>query len=594
MVTEVFAMKLTVTKSKNSTCFYVQKSIRKPDGKVTTVTVEKLGNLDAVKTRAAGQDPFVWARNYVEELNRLQYEEQKSVMVSYNPSKLISKDMQQSFNCGYLFLQDIYYALGLDRICSKISKRHQFQYDLNDILSKLIYTRILYPSSKLASHEMAKKLLEQPSYEVHDIYRALDVIVKENDYIQSELYKNSLKVIERDKNILYYDTTNYYFEIEIEGDFRRYGKSKEHRPNPIVGMGLFMDRDGIPLACTAFPGSNEQPTMLPLEKKIINDFGIKNLVVCTDSGLSSMEMRKFNDRKLFGEQIRGFITVQSIKKLGEDLQNWALDPNGWKLPGVTAEYCLDDLDDEADRDKIFYKERWIKEDISAKKEKAGVKPLEQRLIISYSIRYRDYLRKIRNGQVTRAQKMIDRGDARKTNEQNNPRRFIKTDAVTVDGEIAEEMLSSLDTGKVSEEERYDGFYAVCTNLEDQPISEIIRINKKRWQVEECFRILKTDFKARPVHMQLEDRIKAHFLTCFLALYVYRILEKKVGEKYSCEQLLDTLRNMNLVKAQDNAGYIPAYTRTDITDTLHETFGFRTDYQISSNRSIRGIIGKTKK
>lgn len=587
-------MKLTITKSKNSTCFYVQKSIRKPDGRISTVTVEKLGNLDAVRTRAAGQDPFEWAKNYVEELNRRQYEEKKAILVSYAPTKLICKDEQVSFNCGYLFLQDIYYSLGLDRICTKISKKHQFQYNLNDILSKLVYTRILYPSSKLSSYDMAKKLLEQPSYQVHDIYRALDVLIEENDFIQSELYKNSRKVVERNTDILYYDTTNYYFEIEIEDDHRKYGKSKEHRPNPIVGMGLFIDHDGIPLACTVFPGSNEQPTLLPLEKKLIKDFGIENLVVCTDSGLSSAEMRKFNDRQLFGQQVRSFITVQSLKKIKKNLQEWALDPDGWKLPGDEKIYCLNDLDDDVDKEKIFYKERWIKEDISAKKEMFGVKPLEQRLIVSYSIKYRDYLRAIRNGQVDRAQKMIERGDDRKTNEQNNPRRFIQTDSATADGEIADQKRSYLNTDKISDEERFDGFYAVCTNLEQQPISEILRINKKRWQVEACFRILKTDFKARPVHMQLENRIKAHFLTCFLALYIYRILEKKTGEKYSCEQLLDTLRNMNLVKAPENSGYIPAYTRTDITDTLHEIFGFRTDYQISTARTIRSTIGKTKK
>lgn len=594
MSMEVITLKLTITKSKNSTCFYVQKSIRKPDGKISTVTVEKLGNLDIVRTRANGQDPFVWAKNYVEELNKMQYEEKKNILVSYAPTKLINKDEQLSFNCGYLFLQDVYYSLGLNRICAKISKKHQFQYDLNDILSKLVYTRILYPSSKLSSYEMAKKLLEQPSYQIHDIYRALDVLVKENDFIQSELYKNSLKIIERNKNILYYDTTNYYFEIEMEDEHRKYGKSKEHRPNPIVGMGLFIDHDGIPLACTVFPGSNEQPTLLPLEKKIINDFGIENLVVCTDSGLSSTEMRKFNNLELFGEQIRGFITVQSLKKIKKELQEWALNPNGWKLPGDKKEYCLDTLDDDADKEKIYYKEKWIKEDISAKKEKAGIKPLEQRFIVSYSLKYRDYLRAIRNEQIERAKKLIDKGDDCKTNEQNNPRRFIKTDSATADGEIADQKQSYLNMKKISEEEKFDGFYAICTNLDHQPISEILRVNQKRWQVEECFRIMKTDFKSRPVFLQRDDRIKAHFLTCFLALYIYRILEKKISKKYTCTQILDTLRNMNLIKAPDNAGYTPAYTRTDITDTLHETFGFRTDYQISSSQSMRKVIGKTKK
>lgn len=257
-------MKLTTTKSKNSVCFYVQKTVRKPDGKVTTVTVERLGNLDAVKARAGKQDPYQWARDYVEELNRKEYDEQKEIIVSFSPQKIIGKDMQRSFNCGYLFLQDIYYDLKLDRICHAIEKKHSFKYDLNEIMSRLVYSRILYPASKLGTTNLSRKLLEQPSFAVEDVYRALSVIAEENDFIQSELYKNSQKVIERRKDILYYDTTNYYFEIETEDDARKYGKSKENRPNPIVGMGLFMDHDGIPLACTVFPGSNEKPTLLPL------------------------------------------------------------------------------------------------------------------------------------------------------------------------------------------------------------------------------------------------------------------------------------------------------------------------------------------
>ena len=374
-------MKLTITKSKNSVCFYVQKTVRK-DGKVTTVTVEKLGNLDQVKTRAAGKDPYDWAKEYVEELNRKQYDEQREIIISRSPQKLIHKDEQQAFNIGYLFLQDIYYELGLDKVCKKIEQKYTFSYDLSDILSRLVYTRILFPSSKLSSLRLSRKLLEQPSFELQDIYRSLSVLAKENDFIQEQLYKNSQKILSRDKEILYYDTTNYYFEIETQDDFRRYGKSKEHKPNPVVGMGLFMDSDGIPLACTIFPGSNEKPTLLPLERKIVQDFGIDKVVVCTDAGLATSSIRRFNDLQLGGEQIRGFITVQSLKQIKEEYREWALDGTGWHLPGSDKEYSLAELDEENDKDKVFYKERWIMEDISAKKQNAGVKPLEQRLIVS--------------------------------------------------------------------------------------------------------------------------------------------------------------------------------------------------------------------
>ena len=234
-------MKLTVSKSKNSASFYVQKTIRKPNGSVTTVTVEKLGNLSEVTTKAGGKDPYVWAQDYVNELNRKEYDENKEVLVRYSPSKLLKKGEQNSFNCGYLFLQKIYYSLGLDKICKEISSRHSFSYDLNDVLSKLIFTRILYPSSKLSSHKLSSKFLEPPTFELHDVYRALSVLAQENDFIQSELYKNSQKIFERRRDILYYDCTNYFFEIEEADDLRRYGKCKQHQPLPIVGMGFFMD-----------------------------------------------------------------------------------------------------------------------------------------------------------------------------------------------------------------------------------------------------------------------------------------------------------------------------------------------------------------
>jgi len=588
-------LKLTITKSKNSVCFYVQRTVRK-DGKVTTVTVEKLGNIDQVKARAAGKDPYEWAKEYVEELNRKEYEERRQVIVSYSPGKLLKTGEQQAYNCGYLFLQDIYYDLKLDKISSKIASRHSFEYDLNSILSRLIYTRILYPSSKLSSLKLSEKFIEQPSFELQHIYRALSVLSEENDFIQAELYKNSQKVIERSTDVLYYDCTNYYFEIEMEDEYRKYGHAKDHKPNPVVGMGLFMDHDGIPLAFTTFPGSSEKPTLLPLERKIISDFGVGNIVVCTDAGLATDSIRKFNDIQLGGEAVRSFITVQSLKdrQIKSDLQTWALDPHGWQLPGSDKEYCLDDLDDELDKDKIFYKERWTRENISGRAERIGVKPLEQRLIVSYSIKYRDYLRSIRDSQIKRAKKMISRGDTRSGNHSNDPRRLIDVQSVTVDGEVCEYEKASLDLDKVTAEERFDGFYAVCTNLEDSPISEIIRINKKRWEIEECFRIMKTDFQARPVYLQREDRINAHFLTCFIALYIYRILEKKIGEKYTCSQILDTLRGMLVTKTPNNIGYIPSYTRTEITDALHEAFGFRTDYEITSSRSMRSILSKTKK
>lgn len=589
-------MKLTVSKSKNSASFYVQKSIRKPNGSVTTVTIEKLGNLEQVRTKAGGTDPYVWAQDYVNELNRKEYEEQKEIIVSYSPSKLLKKDVQKSFNCGYLFLQKIYYSLGLHNLCKTISSRHLFEYDLNDILSKLVYTRILYPSSKLAANRQAASFLEKPSFELHDIYRALSVLAKESDFIQAELYKNSQNVIERRKDILYYDCTNYFFELEEADELRRYGKSKQHQPLPLVGMGLFMDYDGIPLAFDIYPGNkSEQPTLKPLEKKIIKDYGLDQVIVCTDAGLSSKTNRKFNDLSIGGERVRSFITTQSVKQLPAYLKDFSLAASDWHLLGDSRTYNIDELDENEYYDKIFYKDRWIKEDLSGRKMREGAKPLEQHLIVSFSFKYKNYQRKIRQGQIDRAQELIKSGRYKqRPKNQNDPHRFIARNVMTEDGEACTKEIPYLNTDMIAEEEKYDGFYAVCTNLDEVGVDQIIRINKKRWEIEECFRIMKTEFKARPVYLRREDRIKAHFLTCFLALFIFRILEKKLDEKYTCERIIKTLREMTMYRPGEKLGYLPSYTRTDLTDALHEVAGFRTDYEILTDINMKRVIRDTKK
>ena len=589
-------MKLTVSKSKNSASFYVQKTIRKSNGSVTTVTVEKLGNLDEVRTKAGGKDPYVWAQEYVNELNRKEYEEQKEIIVRYSPTKLLKKGEQKAYNCGYLFLQDIYHCLGLHKICGTISSRHLFEYDLSDILSKLIYTRILFPSSKLASNKQATVFLEQPTFELHDVYRALSILAQENDSIQAELYKNSQKVLERRKDILYYDCTNYHFELEEADDLRRYGKSKQHQPLPLVGMGLFMDSDGIPLAFDIYPGNqSEQPTLKPLEKKVLKDYGLDQIIVCTDAGLSSKSNRKFNDRSIGNERLRSFITTQSVKQLPAYLKEFALDPDGWHLAGDSRTYNINDLDDIDDYNKIYYKDRWVKEDLSQRKAKNGAIPLEQHLIVSFSLKYQKYQRKIRQGQIERAQALIDSGRYKqRPKNQNDPHRFIGHETMTDSGEACSKDVPFLNADAIYEEEKHDGFYSVCTNLENMEINQIININKKRWEIEECFRIMKTEFKARPVYLQREDRIKAHFITCYIALFVFRILEKRLDEKYTCEDIINTLRTMMMSRPGEKLGYTPAYTRTDLTDALHEVFGFRTDYEITTDINMKKIIRKTKK
>lgn len=471
----------------------------------------------------------------------------------------------------------------MDIICKEISKKYKFEFDLNNILSRLIYGRIIFPSSKLATHELSKSFIEAPSFELHDIYRALEIIAKETDYIQSELYKNSKDIIERNTKILYYDCTNYFFELEQEDGLKQYGPSKEHRPNPIVQMGLFMDGNGIPLAFNITPGNtNEQITLKPLEEKIIKDFELSKFVVCTDAGLASIANRKFNNI-----DDRAFITTQSIKQLKKHLKDWSLDKNDWHILGSKKTFNIEEIENNEDlkikyKDTVFYKERWINEN-----------ELEQRLIVTFSLKYKNYQKQIRDSQIERARKAIekDSGKIDKHN-QNDFKRFIKRTNVTKDGEVAENKSYSIDENQIAKEEKYDGYYGVCTNLEGN-VEDIININKNRWEIEESFRIMKSEFKARPVYLSRDDRISAHFTTCFLSLIILRILEKKINEKYTVSEILETLRNMNFCK-EGSSGFIPLYERKDITDLLHDTFGFRTDYEIVSQKRMQKILKNLKK
>ena len=573
-------MTLQLKKSGNYTYLYALKSFRKEDGKCTTKVVEKFGTVEELREKLNGEDPIEWARARVAEMTAIEKEENKRVVVEYDPKAYIQKGEQRSYNGGYLFLQKIYYELGLDYICKKIAKKHKLlKYDLNGILSMLIYTR--------SSLEDARKFFEQPECSLEQVYRALSLLAEEFNEIQADVYKRSLKLGKRNTQVVYYDLTNYFFEWEEEGGLVQFGHCKEGRPLPIVQMGLFMDHDGFPLAMCIEPGNKaETSTLKPMEQILKDKFGLSKLVVCTDGGLSSYENRK-NDS--VGD--RSFITVQSLKKLKEYLQEWALDCRGWRTAGSDKEYDISTLDPAEYYETLFYKERWDPTKMSTGE------TLEQRIIVTFSFKYREYLAYVRERQVNRAVALLQKGQGAtsKRKSPNDAKRFIKAEHCTTDGELAQIESYSLNQEMIDQESRFDGFYALCTDLED-PAPAIIRLNGGRWIIENGFRIMKTDFDARPVYVRRDDRIKAHFLTCFLALLIYKYLEKKVnraGKHFTTEEIVDTLRSMDFLSIAGE-GYVPTYTRTDLTNHLHGSAGFRTDTQIVTRQKMRSIIAQTKK
>ena len=572
-------MNLHITKSKNAESFYIAKSYVKANGSTSSAIVRKLGTLNQliVEHGPTRDDVLAWAKNEVKlETERYKKEkEAKTVLIPFHADRQLDYDKQTFYRGGYLFLQSIYYGFQMNKTCRKLKAKYKFKYDINAILSDLIYARVLEPASKRSSFKTASEFMEKPAYKLHDVYRALDVLGNECDFIQSEAYKNSHFIGKRNDQILYYDCTNYYFEIEQEDGDKKYGKSKEHRPNPIIQMGLFMDGDGIPLAFSLFPGNtNEQKSLKPLEQKVIGDFGCQKFIYCSDAGLASEDIRTYNH---LGE--RAFIVTQSIKKLPAEDKTWALNKSGFKRVADDMPVDITALPD--DDTSLYYKE-----------EPYTPKKLHQRLIITYSPKYARYQKAIREKQVERAEKMIASGNTKKQRKNpNDPGRFIGTIAATEDGEAAK-VHTFLDENKIAGEAMYDGLYAVCTDLLDDDVSGILKVSEGRWQIEECFRIMKTDFSARPVYLQDGNRIKAHFLICFLALLSYRALEKELDYQYTCEEILDTLRGMNFAGIQEQ-GFVPLYKRLKITDDLHEACGFRTDYQFITKSQMKTIQKKSK-
>ena len=579
------------------------------NGKRTTRTLVTLGNDNKVAALASKEniDIDTWLNNclnaYIEE--HMISNDVEEVIIKKYANKLIPKNVTNKFNIGYLFLKDIYYSLKIDKIVKTISSKYKFTFDLNEVLANLVFSRIIYPSSKLKTYELSQNFIETPKYILEHLYKGLTYLNMDLDYIQQEIYKNSKEVIDRDTRIMYFDCTNYYFDINEETDFQKYGKGKDHKPNPLVGMGLFMDGNGIPIAMNMFPGNeNETKHLIPLQKKIANNFDLANkqTIICTDAAMCTDEIKQFNIK-----DGRAFVITQSIKKLKQEYKDEVFKDDNWRIIGdMKNTYKLSEiLSDEESYCKhyetIFYK--------IVQTETAHV---VQDLIVTFQIKYRDYLKNVRNGQIERAKKKISSTETGKkiklSVNPNDYRRLIKEDVATtpkktkkannensLNEEENQEKYSysySINQEVIQEEEKYDGYYGITTNLNGD-IKEILNISKNRWEIEESFRILKTDFDSGTIHLSREDRIKAHFLTCFISLLIYRILENKLNYKYTNTQIIEKLREMEVYE-EKGYGYSPAYVRDDLTDDLHELFGFRTDFEIIPYENFQKIFKQVKK
>lgn len=564
-------MKIIATKSSKGTNLYIIKSYRSR-GKSTSQVVEKLGKLEELNAKYGDGMAFANKRKKELEKEDAHFDSKKKTLTLTANIDDVKKESSYKVG-GHLVLRKIFRKLGLHEYCRNIEENRKFEFSLEKALETMIYARILEPASKLSTYEYAKRLVDDPKLELHHYYRAMDVLVDEIDKIQAYCYKKSSSIVPKDKSIWYYDCTNYFFEVEEtkENELRQYGYSKEHRPNPIVQMGLFTDAKGTPLAFSITPGNtNEQITLKPLEEKIVKDFGVNKMVVCTDAGLSSYENRDFNDYAG-----RAFVTTQSIKKLPAHLKSWALEDKNWKHLKTNKEGLKPSMIDELEDGTILYKSRYMLEDVTIKDSYGKPIKIQKgwRLIVTYSKDYALYERNIRNEQIKRAKKLIENPSKFNKVNSNDCRRFVKGITFDENGEIISTRLL-FDEELASKEAEYDGYYGLTTNLEDK-VQDIVAINHNRWKIEQCFRIMKTDFSARPVYHYKDDRIKVHFLICFLSLLIFRLLEQKIkrndSKEVTASRLINCLRNINFCELID--GYVNLAKGSEVLSDIAEVFDF---------------------
>ena len=620
-------MKLWYDRKSKDPTYFVQLGIRNGK-KTTTKNVARIGKHSELLKIT--DDPLSYAKEQVRLFNE-EAEKNKTLPLELRinfAEKIKATDAVASsstrLNIGYFVLQQLYHELGLGSFFHEIAADSKITFDPNLVNRFLTFSRILDPDSKLGTHQHLGNYYEQPEFEYVHILRTMDLLQEHYDEYISHLFEKSCNIVKRDTSVCFYDCTNYYFEIETDDDdyvdevtgemikgMRKYGPSKQHQPAPLVEMGLFMDADGIPLSMCITSGSdNEQTTAIPLEKKLVKMFKGKKFIYCADAGLGSLNIRNFNS--MGG---RAFIVTQSIKKLSKKLQTAVFNDCGYRLLSSNDAVSLQEMKsfDRFDPENLelykdmaykvitadsafdlgLYEDKQFKNGNTRKvKSKAVVK---QKVIITFSRKAMEYQRYIRNRQIERAKAMLSNLDPDTYKKgPNDVTRFIKRTSATRTGERATD-LYELDLDKIAEEEKYDGFYAVATNLDDD-VRTIIDISSNRYKIEDCFRVMKTNLSARPVYHHKRDRIIAHFMICYTALLIHRLLQTKLdryGAHFSTESIIQTLQNMEVANIEDMC-YMSTYSSSQVCTALNAVFDLGLDkkyYQPKElNKKLKKILG----
>jgi transposase len=601
-------MKLYYDKRLSNHTYYIQEGVRNGK-KVTSKNVGKIGKHSELLNLT--DDPLAYAQGQIAKLN----DERKKNKVTIEMSVDLGQKIQPSdelasasnrLNIGYFILQKLYRDLDIGSFFKKATTGSKITFNPDLANRFMTYARILDPDSKLGTYDHLHRYYGRPNFEYIHMLRTMDIMEQNYDEYLSHLFRQSDNIVPRDTSVCYFDCTNYYFEIETNDEdyvdevtgeiikgLRKFSPSKEHRPNPIVEMGLFMDAKGIPISMCVNSGSdNEQTCAIPLERQLTKMLEGRKFIYCADAGLGSVNIRKFNS--MGG---RAFIVTQSIKKLSGVLKEAVFNDYGYRLLSSDRPVAIKGMKDFDKTDpgnlplyndkayKIIPADRAVDlglydEMILPNGKTRTVKSkalLKQRIIVTFSRKMMEYQRTVRNKQIERAGKLLKNMDPDSYRKgPHDVTRFIKRTSTGKAGEKANDAYA-IDQSIIDEEERYDGYYAITTNLDDDA-KPIIEISAQRYKIEDCFRVMKTNFSARPVYHQNPGRIKAHFMVCFTALLIYRLLEAKLdahGTHFSTENIIETLKNMEVVNVQDMY-YLSTYTGSQVCTALNAVFGMGLD------------------
>lgn len=614
------SMKLYYDKRLKDPTYYIQQGFRNGK-KTTTKNIKRLGKHSELLLIT--DNPLEYAKNEVKKMNE-EYRSGRSefiVTMDFNeriPSTDSPCSNSTSLNIGYLYLKDIYAKLNLSDFFKSVSSDRKITYDCNKICQFLTYARILDPASKYGTYDKLDTYYEKPQVEYQHMIRFLDILDRNSDKYLKHLFDNSESIVKRDTSVMYYDCTNYFFETEkpdeeivdeVTGEIilglRQFGISKENKTSPIVEMGLIMDSRGIPISMCIHPGNtNEQLTAVPLEKEVIKMTGNKKFIYCADAGLGSYNIRKFND--MGG---RAYIVTQSVKKLGQEIKDIVFNDSNYRLLSNDDAITLKEMrtfnkkdannlslyNDFAYKvipantamDTGLYEEKVYKNGRIKKVKAKGT--LHQYIIVTFSRKMMEYQRTIRERQLERAKKLLRLKDPEKIKKgPNDIRRFLKNTSSDTANYV-------LDMDKIHEEEKYDGFYAVATNLDDSA-KDILAVAQNRYKIEDCFRIMKTNFDARPVFLRKPERIRAHFLICYTALLIYRLMECKLDDNLThvtTSNLIKTLRNMNVVN-MDDMYYKSIYSGSQALDALERCFEIQLNRKYYRPSDLNKIVKKFSK